>query len=175
MAVPAGEYEIRASLDLTPLFGVLTCANPVSVYEVPADILERRLAELGSENAALRRNALIDLRNFRDDGDVVVPAVLKLVSDADESIRGLALSVLQSFPKQAVGVIDVVLPILESKTVSTYERSSAGWIVARFAPASERAEKALAAALEAAEENYRPQYENMLKQYRTRTAPPPKD
>ena len=64
MAVPSGKYEVVASVDQAPLFGEIRGKARVGVTVPGEEILEQRLEELKSEDAGVRRTALIDLRYF---------------------------------------------------------------------------------------------------------------
>jgi hypothetical protein len=169
--VPAGEYRLAVSLDLSPVFGIVKAETVLSVSPPPADILTRRLEELGSPDIVVRRTALLDLRYFPKDGARVGPALLAALDDPDGSIRSLAVSVLNAFPKEAAAATDRLLAILASKEAASHERQNVAFLLARVAPPSKEVETALVKAVEAAEEILRANFENALANYRRRVAP----
>jgi HEAT repeat protein len=170
VAVPTGSYELHASLDLSPVFGVVEHTETLTVDRPPADVLDQRLGELASEDANARRKAVYDLRYFPEDGERVVPAVVKCLSDLEESVRLAALSVLAAFPGEAAEHTDVFLGILcGTESASKYERGSAAYLLGRVAPASEEVEKALREAAASEDETVNRRAEYALRTYLSRT------
>ena len=141
VAVPTGEYTLLYSLDLSPVFGVLEYEETVEIAQPPADILEKRLEQISSEDATARRAAIADLRYFPDEGERIVPALVAALKKADDSARPLILSVLSAFPAQAAEYLDTFLGILE--TGKGYEPVYAAQLLARMAPADEMIRKAM--------------------------------
>jgi hypothetical protein len=168
VAVPTGSYEVTARVDLTPLFGVVETTRTVELTRPPADVLDRRLAELSAEKEAVRRTAAYQLRYFPDDGERIVPALLTRLEDEESSVRLAALSVLGSFGDEAAEHVDRYLAILESGKTS-YEKASAANLLGRVAPASETVERALRAAAASEDPTVERRAEYALKAYLTRT------
>ncbi len=134
------------------------------------EILDRRLAELRSGDRNLRIRALIDLRHFPEHGDRVVPVLLKLLDDENLSTRSIALSVLAAYPEEAAAHVDRFLAILAGgEKRGPGERGTAAYLLARVAPKHEKVERALAAAVEAADAAHKPRFEYALRLYRKRT------
>jgi hypothetical protein len=169
--VPAGEYRLAVSLDLSPLFGAVNAETDISVTPPPADILSRRIAELKASDVATRRNALLDLRWFPQEGARVAPAVLAVLDEPDDSIRSAALNTLGSFPKEAAAASDRILALLSVEGAADYVRQSAARLLSRVAPPSKEVEEALAKAVASAEGNARLNYESALASYRRRVTP----
>jgi HEAT repeat protein len=176
VAVPTGSYELRASLDLSPVLGVIEHAETLIVTRPPADILDRRLEELSSENGSVRRTAVYDLRYFPEDGERIVPFLLNCLKDREGSVRLAALSVLTAFPKEAAEHVDVYLAILGGgDAVVKYERASAAYLLGRVAPKSEEVEKALRNAATSDDETVKRSAEYALRTYLARTGDPSRD
>jgi hypothetical protein len=167
--VPSGTYDLEVSVDLSPVFGVIEHKDKVVVEQPGADVLEQRLKELASEDANVRRQAVLDLRYFKEDAARVVPALLGRLEDPDASNVRMVLSVLMAYPEEAGGSATTFLRFLKSDDVSM--RSMAAQLLGRVAPRSEEIEKALEAALAAAPENMKPAFEYGLSTYRRRHAP----
>ena len=168
VAVPAGEYELHASIDLGTPFGVIEDVTTVTIAPPSADILEKRLKELESEDSEVRRLALIQLRYFRSDGEKVVPALLGRLEDKDPTIRMVALSVFSAFPQQAKEHLDLFLGLLRAELgVSLSEKVQAAYLLARHAPWDE---EVLAAILKAEEAggSRRVSFSSARKQYQRR-------
>jgi len=171
VAVPTGDYDLIASVDLSPVFGVLTYEGTVSVRRPGADVLGQRLRELAGDDAKARRRALLDLRYFPDHGDRVVPALIGVLEGDDENLKYLALSVLGSYPKEVAGHLDLILGIATGKGKDN-ERGGAAYLLARVAPKKEEYEKALAEGVESSEGYMKRRFESALKLYRRRHPPP---
>jgi HEAT repeat protein len=165
--VPSGKYEVLASVDLSPLFGEVNGKAEVEVSVPGKEILDQRLRQLKSEDANVRRTALIDLRYFKRDADVVAPALVERLDDPDLMIRRIAVSVLMSYPEHAAKHCDKVLPMLHHEDQSM--RYMAAQLLGRCAPKSDAVEKALEKALEEAPENYARIFESSLTNYLNRT------
>jgi len=170
VAVPSGEYELTASVDLSPLFGVLSKKTSVTVARPRDDILDVRLEELAGADANLRRRALYDLRYFPKQGDRVVPALVAILEGDDASLRPAAIGVLGAFPKEAAGHLDLILSITTGKG-SESERGGAAYLLARIAPKDDRYEKALTDGVESSEGYPKRQFEGALGLYRRRHNP----
>lgn len=167
VAVPTGNYEIEASVDLSPLFGKIEHFGAVDVVLPSEKILNDRLAQLESEDVNQRRMALIDLRYFREDAEKVVPALVACLDDGEEVIRMVALSVLMAYPEQAAAHVERFYSMLESED-GVSVRGNAAYLISRVAPVSDRAEQALMNALESADENLKSRIESALTTYRRR-------
>ncbi|MEN8151581.1 MAG: HEAT repeat domain-containing protein [Planctomycetota bacterium] len=165
MAVPTGEYDLVASVDLSPLFGVLETESKVSLTRPGAEVLDQRLKELASDDPNVRRRALYDLRYFPKEGERIVPELVKALSDGDEHVRGAALSVFYAFPDAAREQVDLVLGIVTGDG-SESERGRAAYFVARFAPEDPKVEKALIDAVESAEGPVKRRLQGALDYYR---------
>lgn len=170
VAVPTGEYELKAAIDLSPVFGEIEHECAVPVTTPPENVLDRRLEQLASDDPNVRRIAVIDLRYFPGHGDRVFPALLGALDDEEPAVRSIALSVMISYPAQAAAHADVYLEILLGDRAAA-EKATAAYLVGRFAPASPEAEAALTKAIDDAPEAYRPRFESALNQYRSRTGP----
>ncbi len=169
MAVPSGSYDLTASLDLSPVFGIIASSQPVEVTVPGPEVLDEHLKKLESEDANVRMRTIYDLRYFREDAERVVPVLLARLQDRDETVRGAALSVFISYPTGAEKNVSVFLPFLADGT--DREKLTAFQLVARNAPAGEEFLAALEKALAEAPENYKYTYKSNLDRYRARTAP----
>jgi hypothetical protein len=167
--VPAGRYDLEASLDLKPFFGRLDHIGVVRL-EVPGEkILDQRLAQLGSEDAGARRAALIDLRYFRQDGDKVFPLLMKCVQkDPDPNIRMIALSVMMAYPDHVAKHEDVYIGILFGDDASMSEKSNAAMLLSRYVPVSDKVGAVLEKAWAEADENMKLRLRYSLENYRER-------
>jgi HEAT repeat protein len=170
MAVPSGRYELTASVDLSPVFGILEHNATVDVVIPGPDAINDHLKSLASEDKNVRRTALIALRYFKEDAERVVPALLTCVKDPELNIRTIALSVLMSFQTQAKEHLDVFMKILSGgKDVDFSEKSMAVQALCRLAPSSDEVDAAMVKALAESPENYKALFESQLKRYRQRT------
>jgi len=169
VAVPTGEYDATAKVDLSPVLGVIENLISVEIRQPEGDVLATRLEELQSEEANVRRRAAIDLRYFPEDGEKVVPALLGRLDDESGYVRSASLSVLASYPEQAGKHADRFLSILEGGEKTTIgERLGAAHLLARTAPLDPRYEAALQAALKSATEIYQLSYQAALTNFRRR-------
>ena len=170
MAVPSGEYELTASVDLSPIFGVLTKKTSVTVARPRDDILDVRLKELTGEDVNARRKALYDLRYFPKQGAKIVPALVQVLTGDDANLRPAALSVLGAFPKEAAGHLDLILSITTGEGNDS-ERGGAAYLLARIAPKDGKYEKALTDGVKSSEGNLKRRFESALGLYRRRHNP----
>ncbi len=169
-AVPSGEYEVRASLDLTPVFGKIETVEIRKIVPPPPDAFERRLAELASEDPTVRRAALSDLPFFGTRRKEVGPVLVSCLRDPDGILRRMALAMLQGFKDVAAAHAGTILGILESREGRVRgERTNAALLVSRTTPASDRARAALEQSVEDAEPWERSIFRSALDAYRTRT------
>lgn len=167
--MPTGEYGATARVDLSPVFGVIENVVKLTIEQPGEDVLDRRLAQLASEDEAVRRTAVADLRYFPDDAAKVVPALLDRLADDSSAVRVAALSALMSFPAGTAEHADRFLAVLRGgEEVSVSERYLAVLVLARTAPLDEETGKALAAAAQAAPEAYRAAYETALRTWTKR-------
>ena len=91
VAEPSGEYEVDLSVDLSAVYSNLTDRQTLTITQPPADILDRRLAEVKSEDVNTRRAAVSDLAFFAKDGDRVFPALVACGANIP-GYAGLAVS-----------------------------------------------------------------------------------
>ena len=169
-AVPSGEYEIRATLDLTPVFGKIETIETRRIEPPPADAFERRLAELRSRDPLVRRKAISDLPYFGRQRKRVGPALIACLADPDGVVRRMILAILQGFRAEAAENAGTILGILESRSGRVRgERTNAALLVSRTTPPSARALAALEGALKDAEEWERTIFRSALDAYLART------
>lgn len=167
MAVPTGEYELTARIDLSPVFGVLEHRKILRIDTPPPDLLKRRLADLKSDDPKVCRAALRDLRYFPKDGKRIVPAIVKLLKRDLDKVKTNALYTLRSYPEMAARYCRVYLRILLSDAPAS-ERAAAGELLGRVAPKHQDIEKALVEGMEASRGYLKTQYERALREYRRR-------
>lgn len=173
VAVPTGRYDLKASVDLRPVFGEIEQFSAVDFVAPTEKILEERLAQLESENVSVRRNALIDLRYFPKDGEVVFPELMACLDDEDPNIRLIALSVMMAYPAQAAEEVDTFIEILlGDESVSMSEKSNAANLLGRYVPVSKEVGEALEKAWAAADGNLKLRMKYAVEAYRKRAAPP---
>jgi hypothetical protein len=130
-------------VDLAPLFAPVAGEATVRVEWPPPDILDRRLAELGSPDLPVRRRATEDLQYFTAEPGRVVPALVAVVRDPQTA--DLALRSLRSFPESGQRP-QVFLAVLFSRDrYSIQARLDALWTLANFAPRRADVEFALRA------------------------------
>lgn len=171
VAVPTGHYDLEVSLDLNPILGKIEHVATVDVVVPSEKILEERLAQLDSADVNVRRTALIDLRNFREDGDTVFPKLLAQLSDEEASIRMLALSVMMAYPKHTAEHADTFIEILlGDESVSVSEKSNAAMLLSRYVPPSEKVGAALEKAYAGADQNLKTRLQYSIDNYRQRVA-----
>lgn len=167
MAVPTGDYELTATVDLSPYFGLVTHSGEIHIDLPPADLLEQRLQELDSESEETRRLALLELRHFKHAAERVLPAVLDRLEDGSPAVRSTALSVLAYYRVQAIEHVEVFLRFLEEGETDP-ERVNAAYALASLAPVSPEIEKVLVDAFEGAAESQKMRFESALRNYRRR-------
>ena len=167
MAVPTGEYEMTASVDLTPLFGVIEHKTTVTITRPPENALDVRLEQLNSEDANVRQRALYDLRYFPKEGNRIVPRLVEILESDDANLRSAAISVFNAFLKEAAAHLDLLVGIATGEG-SVNERGGAAYLVARVAPKDEKYEKVLTDGVESSEGYMKRRFEGALSYYRRR-------
>lgn len=171
--MPAGQYDLEASIDLSPVLGKIVQLGTVDLVIPSEKILEERLTQLTSEDVNVRRAALIDLRNFREDGEAVFPKLMVCLDDEDSNIRMLTLSVMMAYPTQAAEHVDTFIEILlGDESVGLSEKSNAASLLAYYVPVSEKVGAALEKAYAAADDNLKLRMKRAVERYRQRAAPP---
>ncbi len=170
MAVPTGDYEAHGRIDLSPVFGVLTHAGDLRIEQPPANILDRRLAELESKDPSVRIEALTDLSNFPNAEKRIGPVLEKLLHSEEPELRSGTLSTLFSFPATAKRLTDEFVKLLAKSSRPPYERSMAVWLLSNYAPKSKRVETVLLAASRCGVKDVKEAAEYGLQQYRRRAA-----
>lgn len=174
--MPAGEYEVTFSVDLSPLFGDLVFTETIELTPPPPDAIDRRIEDLSSDDPELRRKAVQELPYFSFHRQRVGWALAACLTDPDGVVRRLALASLQSFPDRAADHADTILHILEEKSGRVSgERTNAALLVSRTTPPSDRALAALEKALGESTERERPIFQSALDSYRKRCEPVSED
>jgi len=135
VAEPSGEYSVNCSIDLSPLYGKIEERKSVAITQPPADILERRLAELDSKEANERIAAARDLAYFEGQGERAFPALLTCLEDPVESVATSALYSMNSYSDQIAKHHDVFLQMLRNQKTLPRFRDRAAYYLGRFAPA----------------------------------------
>ena len=143
VAVPSGEYILDSSVDLSPLFEKIAVKNTVRIDQPPPDILERRLAELESDDGDVRNEAAMDLAYFEGEAARVFPALLAHLEDPVQSVRVNALEAMGHYSEQLGKHSKVFLKLLGDEEKELYMRSVVAEYLGRHAPLSEEVEKAL--------------------------------
>jgi HEAT repeat protein len=169
VAEPSGEYQVRCSVDLSPAYGKIEGKKTVTITRPPEDILERRLEELASEDASVRRIAAMDLSFFPKNGKRVFPALLACLDEADESVRMNAIIAMNSFGDQIKRHSAILIKMLRNEKEQVYCRSRIAYYLGRHAPVSEEVEQALkAAAASVKGSNYEQSFTYALERYKHR-------
>jgi hypothetical protein len=148
VAVPAGDYRVACSFDLSPLLGKVEGDFAVRIETPPPDLLERYLASLSSPDAGARREAVRELAWFGRDADRVVPALLAFHERAskDERVQALWSLMGESFREEMAKHPEAMLRVIEAREDRVPgEIDAAAFILAETAPWDERVERALAA------------------------------
>ena len=114
MAVPTGEYEVRTSADLSPLFGVVEGRKRLRIEQPGPDALERLIDRLDSLDSPDRPSLVDELALFTDDGERVAPLLLEIVGREDDSARFSAIYGLREFPEHVEETKGVLLPLLDT-------------------------------------------------------------
>ncbi|MCP3859723.1 MAG: hypothetical protein GY704_08735, partial [Phycisphaeraceae bacterium] len=99
--MPSGKYELTASLDLSPVFGIITSRHEVDLKVPGPEILDEHLKSLESPDANIRTQALYQLRYFKQDAERVVVALAAAMKDESEGVRSAAMSVFMAYPEHA--------------------------------------------------------------------------
>ncbi len=149
VAEPSGEYQLDLSLDLSPIYGTIEDRQTVTVSQPPADILDRRLAECASDDAATRMFAVRDLAYFRENGDRVFPALARCLDDADGSVREAVVYSMGRFPEQIAQHSEAVMRALGDASMDASRRGYAAYLLSEHGPLTEQVSEALTAAAEA--------------------------
>jgi len=169
VAEPSGEYEIACSVDLSPVFGKIENKTTVTITQPPADILDRRLKELESDDVDTGVKAARDLSYFEKDGARVFPALLAHLDDPDESIRMSVFSAMTRYTDQIKDHVDIFLEILGNKEESDYFRQMSASCVSYYAALSADVEEALKQALESYKgHDYESAFKYYLERYQER-------
>ena len=170
MAVPAGRYTLRYTVDPGPLFERLDRAVPVDIRRVGEDLLAKRLGELDSKDPAVRLKAISALRDFGAFREKIAPALVeRIVADPVPGVRHRALRTLLCFPDQNHRHAARILPALGADAgFPMSSRSNLAYLLGRQSPRSARVEEALSRAAADAEADLRRQMEGALAAYRNR-------
>jgi hypothetical protein len=172
VAVPTGSYDVTASVDLTPIFGIESTTAILDLVKPGREAFARRLEQLGDDDPEVRREAMIDLYNFREEREKVSAAAAKLLRDPDPQIRALAVGHLLRSPEIAKNHLEDLLWILEKSEGGHWnDRANAALFLSAVAPRSERVARALEAAATSEEENLALLAKTALDQYRRRHPP----
>jgi HEAT repeat protein len=154
VAEPSGEFETKCSIDLSPVYGTIEETKTVTITQPPADILDKRLAELESEDAGVRSMAASDLAFFEGEGERVFPALVTCLGDGSEGVRTSALYSLYSYPEQIAANHGVFLKMVRDTELEGRFRERAAFYLGRFGPAGDREIlKVLEEALKSQKEN----------------------
>lgn len=148
MAVPTGKYLVRASIDLSPLFGVIEQEIPIEIIQPGRNALEQNLAALGDEDPNARREALRQLQFFPGHGEKIAARVVDLVRDPDPDVRSMAIQVLIRYLDSLKPHAGKLLPLLTDENLSDHPRMAVAFMVASHAPPGRAVEAALSKALE---------------------------
>jgi len=170
VAVPTGRYDVTLSIDLSPIFGVVTAKKTLDITRPGPDALDKRITELASEDKQVRQTALFDLMYFPKDGEKIFAALLPLLDDPDSQFRGCVIQVMSRFAPQAVKHLDRFIEICLDPERDLQERGSAAWFLAQHAPAGEKVEKCLATLAETKDPKEKRWFEWSITTYRKRTA-----
>jgi len=163
VAVPSGKYELSASVDLSPLFGVIASTQTVDVKVPGPEVLDEHLKDLESEDANVRVQAIYKLRYFKPDAERVVAALASALEDPEEGVRAAAMSVFNSYPEHAKKHLDVFVKLLS--TGGNRQRYTACSLLARVAPWDEKILAAMKAAKEAGPTNYETAFQSTIDRY----------
>lgn len=172
VAVPTGNYEVTCVIDLNPFFGVVTKKATLDLVAPGPEGVDQRLKELSSEDKDVRRTALFDLMYFPKSKEKVFAALLPLLDDPDGGFRAMVISVMSSFPHQAMKHVDRFIEIALDEKRDVSERGSAAWFLAQSAPASEKVEKCLAKLAESEDPKEKQYFQWQIRNYRNRTRAP---
>jgi len=153
VAEPSGEYTATCSVDLSPAFGTIVSERKITITRPPADILDRRLEELRSEDENTRRAAAIDLSYFENDGERVFPALLECFKSAKGPLRSTALLSMGSYPEQIAAQSALFVKLLLDEKESESIHRSAAYYLAQYAPIDGNVQKALDKTKEAYKES----------------------
>jgi HEAT repeat protein len=151
VAEPSGEYDLLCSVDLSPLYGKIEEKKSVAITQPPADILDRRLAELESEDVGVRSTAASDLAYFEGEGERVFPALLTCLDDPEEDVAQSALYSLYYYPVQIKAHTEYFLKLLCDMEKPQRFQERAAYYLGRYGDASAKVEKALEEAVKANE------------------------
>ncbi|MHC4472617.1 MAG: hypothetical protein ACYS99_16835 [Planctomycetota bacterium] len=149
MAVPTGDYAVEMSLDLPPSFGLIQGSSRATLVDPGPEALDRCIARALSKDWVERRDSISELALFKDDGERVVPALMKLLDDPREGVRGDALDSLSAFPVLAAAHTRRFLMIAIKG--EEYERGMAIDLVGETAPDTDIVRRVLRLALCASE------------------------
>lgn|GEM_PF-2414117 len=169
VAEPSGGYDLLCAVDLSPLYGKIEEKHSIVITQPPADILDRRLAELESENPVVRSTAVRDLAYFEGQGPRVFPALAACLDDPSEAVATSAIYSLYYYPEQIKANPACFLKVLRNREKPQQVRNRAAYYLGRFAPKNAQIEKALKKAVEALEDpSSNGTLVYALKQYRDR-------
>ncbi|MBI4879629.1 MAG: HEAT repeat domain-containing protein [Planctomycetes bacterium] len=168
MAEPSGEYQVDLSVDLSPIYGKIEDRQTIAISRPPADILERRLAECASDDAAARRRAAQDLAYFKDDGERVFPALIRCLDDADEGVRSAAVYSMGRYPEQIAEHPEAMIRVLGDERLDASRRGYAAYLLSEHGPLTEPARAALSAAKERASDDDRSRFASALERFEER-------
>ena len=134
MAVPTGDYVVRTSIDLSPLFGEVQGEKRLRIEQPGPDAIEKHLARIEAVKAGKRFNIISELAYFEDSGDRVVPALVEIISRSDGSDRIAAIFALEDFPDHARLAKDALLSLLSLFGKYDDPGSFAAAVLGRFYP-----------------------------------------
>jgi hypothetical protein len=146
--VPTGEYEVEASVDLTPVFGKLRRTERLLIERPGPDALDKAIARLEAAAPDDRWAAVDDLRWFAGHGDRIVPLLVRIVAEREEGALFSAIYALAEYPDQAELTRPALLPLLGGKEPAG---CTAAWVLGILFPKAQRLAEAYRAAHDRAE------------------------
>ena len=166
VAEPSGEYLVKCSVDLSPLFGKIEETKTIVLSRPPPGILDQRLAELRSDDINVKSLAASELGYFHKDGERVFTALAACFRSAPESLRNTIVYSMENYPEQIALRSTFFLEILGNNKYSDNLRKSAARCLSDSGPIDDAVEKALRAAAKADRKDRILAY--FLAQYRNR-------
>jgi len=149
VAEPSGEYTVTCSVDLSPLFGKIVSEKKITITQPPADILEKRLAELRSDNEQTRISAAHDLAHFQKDAERVFPALQTCFGSADDPLKNAAFNSMGSYADQIAVHFEFFIKILGDSKHHDSIRARTVMYLSGYGPIDPRIQTALDEAKEA--------------------------
>jgi len=164
--VPTGTYAVTISISLPEPLGTIGSVENLKLVQPGPDALDRVIARAMDKDSEVSWEAVDELRLFTNEGDRVVPVLLRLARNPECPCPFNAIYALRSFPDHADEFTPALVEVLDGDGL--VRRAAASVLGDVGAPGL--AEPALVRAAESGDDEIAPFAQTALNELRERTA-----